>query len=144
MLLSALSLGELAFVGSSAHYGIRLEIRALPRRCDLLSGLPGRVDQVRWRSRLILDLKRVRATTAVVDISHRGSASPLYDATFTSSVLGCDLSPLPLSCLLSLLAPMHVVERIVYLPHNGPFTARQPFHTLHGTAQGVSRPIPTS
>ena len=27
-------------------------IRALPRRCDLLSGLPGRVDQVRSRSRL--------------------------------------------------------------------------------------------
>jgi hypothetical protein len=41
-----------AHFGSSVHRMGSVLIRALPRRCDLLSGLPGRVDQVRSRSRL--------------------------------------------------------------------------------------------
>ena len=54
------SLGELALFGGSVH--MMRSVFFGQRRCDLPSGLAGfRVDQVRWRSRLMLDPKRVRA-----------------------------------------------------------------------------------
>jgi hypothetical protein len=54
------SLGELAPFGGSVH--MMRSVFFGQRRCDLPIGLAGfRVDQVRWRSRLMLDPKRVRA-----------------------------------------------------------------------------------
>jgi len=84
------SLGELTL--SLVARRIMGSVFSGQRRCNLPIGLPGRVDQVHSRSRLMLDPKRVRARTAVA-IRHCGVTSPLYGATFTSFVLGCAPSP---------------------------------------------------
>src|SRR5215207_7709841 len=110
------AVGDLTLVGSSAHYGIRL-FGLLRRRCDLLSGLPGRVEQVR----IAQSPSEIRSAfgqqrpwpSATVGSSRRSLALP---SPPPCSV--CSIAALLLGRLLPLLAPMRVVERIVGLPAN--------------------------
>src|SRR5215213_5983869 len=109
------ALGELTLVGSSAIMGSVFSGR---RRCHLLSGLPGRVDQVR----IAQSPSEIRSAfgqqrpwpSATVGSSRRSMALPSPPPCSVCSIAALLL----LSRLLPLLAPMRVVERIVDLPAN--------------------------
>src|SRR5215212_12010674 len=113
MLLSALS-------GSSHSLVARRIMGSVfsgRRRCHLLSGLPGRVDQVR----IAQSPSEIRSAfgqqrpwlSATVGSSRRSMALPS-----PPPCSGCSIAALLLSRLLPLLAPMGVVERIVDLSRN--------------------------
>jgi hypothetical protein len=98
MLLSALSVSHSLFV--VARCTMRsVSIRALPRRCNLRSGLCLRTDQVRnLRSRLMLDPKRIRTTSAVAISHFRVAAVPaalhLLFFSFALSLCVCSVASL--------------------------------------------------
>jgi hypothetical protein len=108
------ALGELTLVVARRIMGSVFSGR---RRCNLLSGLPGRVDQVR----IAQSPSEIRSAfghqrpwpSATVGSSRRSMALP---SPPPCSV--CSIAALLLSRLLPLLAPMRVVERIVDLPAN--------------------------
>jgi hypothetical protein len=88
-------------------------IRALLRRCNLPSGLPGGWAKFAWRSHLALDPKRVRLRAVAI---RRSLGSPLLWQCSSPPPSSSAPLLLCLSCLLLPLAPMRVVERLVYLP----------------------------
>ncbi len=64
------------------------------RRCNLRSGLPSSGwTKFAWRSRLMLDQKRVRATSAVA-VRHALGSPSRCSAMFTSSLCSPEPSPL--------------------------------------------------
>jgi hypothetical protein len=109
------ALGELTLVVARRIMGSVFSGR---RRCNLLSGLPGRVDQVRISQspsgiRSAFGHQRPSWPSATVGSSRCSMALP---SPPPCSV--CSIAALLLSRLLPLLAPMRVVERIVDLPAN--------------------------
>jgi hypothetical protein len=111
MLLSALSV-SLPF-GGSVHRMRSVLIRALLRRCNLPSGLPWRVDQVRnLRSHLMLDPKRIRASGRALRL-FRVLALADHHLLFSSYS-----APSFFSLSRYTFAPVRVVERFVDLSTN--------------------------
>ena len=126
------TLGEPSLLWLGAYDEIRL---FQPKALQSSERSSLRVDQVYLRSRLMLDPKRYLGQQPWPSATLGRLAAAL--GIFTSSSLVCAPSPLRLSCLPPLFAPIGVVERIVDLSANP--QAVQEYTELSG--HGYHRPF---